>query len=139
MPTNIIYRLIAVAALAGTGWLPAGAQGKPAPARVTISGTVISGETKGPMKGASITIAGTKKGATADEQGHFTIKLNKGQILEFNHVGFEKQQYKAARTDSITITMKLHVAENDEVVVIGYGSVKNHILPAPWASSKMIT
>ncbi|MBS1567543.1 MAG: TonB-dependent receptor plug domain-containing protein, partial [Bacteroidetes bacterium] len=134
MPSIILHRfaLFALLALAGMQ----GFAQTPAPERVTIRGIVLSDQTKSPMKGASITIAGTKKGATTDEQGHFSIRLNKGQTLEFNHVGFEKQQYKALRNDSISIVMKLHVTENDEVVVIGYGSVKKSHLTGAVAQLK---
>jgi TonB-linked SusC/RagA family outer membrane protein len=100
------------------------AQQTPAVQRLTVTGMVVSSETKMPMTGVTVGIAGTRKGVVTDSLGKYSIRLDKGQTLEFTYVGFDKYQYKPTQSGSVGVEMKMRILDNEEVVVIGYGTVK---------------
>jgi co-chaperonin GroES (HSP10) len=55
----------------------------------TISGTVISDESKSPLQGVTIKVKGTKRVTQTDASGKFSIKVTQGEILQFSYVGHE--------------------------------------------------
>lgn len=63
--------------------------------RNTVSGQVTDAQGE-PIIGASIVIKGTTKGAVTDVQGHFTIDVAPGQVIEISCIGFEKQAVKVS-------------------------------------------
>ena len=89
---------------------------------IAVKGSVIDG-TGEPLIGVSVTVKDrTGFGTTTDVDGNFKIKAPQGSTLVFSYVGYVTCEHKAAPTMNITMTednMNL-----DEVVVIGYGSVK---------------
>lgn len=101
---------------------------------LTVSGTIVD-ESKEPLPGVSITIKGSVKGTISDTQGHFSISVPQNTILVFSYIGFKTQQIPA-RKDALTITMSDDTKSIDEVVVIGYGSVKKRDLTGSVSSLK---
>ena len=97
---------------------------------VTVKGRVADMEDH-PLIGATVSVVGTSKGAITDLDGLYNLTVKEGQIIEFSFIGFQKQTIKmeAGRT---TINVKLvEGAQLDEVVVIGYGTVrKSHLTGA---------
>lgn len=89
--------------------------------QVTASGQVLDAQ-KEPLVGVSVLEKGTTNGAITDLDGNFSLNVNQNATLVFSYVGYQSQEVKAARQ------MKLTLQENnkvlDEVVVVGYGSVK---------------
>ena len=100
------------------------AQQPPAVPRVTVTGMVVSSETKMPMTGVTIGIVGTRKAFVTDSLGKFSVRADQGQTLEFSYVGFDKYQYKAMKSGNVGVELKIRLTDNEEVVVIGYGTVK---------------
>lgn len=89
-----------------------------------INGTVLSGEDKMPMPGVSIIIKGTTSGTSSDVNGKFSINANQGDILEFSFIGFLKKEVSVNSNTPLIITLEPQSLDIDEVVVIGYGTVK---------------
>ncbi|MFD0993154.1 alpha-2-macroglobulin family protein [Tenacibaculum geojense] len=87
----------------------------------TLSG-VVEDET-GPLPGVSVLIKGTNYGTETDFDGNFEIKVNKGDIVQFNYVGFETIELTVEDFNKAYILME---GSNtlDEVVVVGYGTQK---------------
>lgn len=90
--------------------------------QVTISGTVTDSENY-PIIGATVIVKGTSNGTTTDIDGNYTIQAASGQTLEFSYVGMQQQQITVGNQTVIHVRM-IEGQQLDEVVVIGYGTVK---------------
>jgi iron complex outermembrane receptor protein len=95
----------------------------PMMAQMTVGGTVIDGETGEPLIGATILVKGTFAGAITDLDGKYTIEVEDGDVLVFSYVGYGEQEIPIDGSSSYDVTMVAGTLI-DEVVVIGYGSVK---------------
>ena len=89
---------------------------------VTVKGTVKDAENN-PVIGATVVVKGTTIGTTTDIDGNYTINVNPGQVLEFSYVGMQHSSVTVGNKSIIDITMA-DGEQLDEVVVIGYGTVK---------------
>lgn len=103
---------------------------KPMPAdtaKVKVSGIVLD-ENGSPLEGATIQAKGSKATVTSGNDGGFTIYLpEKGsRILSISYVGMQVLEINAA--DGMVATMQAAVKQQDEVVVIGYGSTRRQNL-----------
>ena len=100
--------------------------------QITVSGTVTDAENN-PLIGAAVLVLGTTDGVITDLDGKYTIKVNSGQSLKFSYVGYQEQTVKVDGRSVINV--KLSEGELlDEVVVIGYGTVKKSHLTGAVAS-----
>src|SRR5690554_2763305 len=101
---------------------------------LNLSGRVIdsSGE---PLIGVNILVKGTNKGATTDLDGRFSINdVDDQAILLISYIGYQSQEIAINGQTSLTIIMQEDIQTLDEVVVIGYGSVKKSDLTGSVAS-----
>jgi len=92
-------------------------------AQSTISGTVkdAAGE---PMIGVTVLADGTN-GAVTDVDGNFTIKnVPSGAKLKISYIGYVTQEVPVGNKTSFNIVMREDKSELDEVVVVGYGTMK---------------
>ncbi len=90
----------------------------------TITGKITDATTNEALVGVTVLIEGTFIGTVTDFDGKYTIKANQGSKLIFSYIGYQSQTI-AVSTQSV-LDIKLAVATKglDEVVVIGYGTVK---------------
>lgn len=97
-------------------------------AQKTITGTVVdtSGE---PVIGASV-LTGKGTGTVTDFNGVFTLKVDENATIKISFVGYETQTVSVAGKTELSITLKEDATTLDDVVVIGYGSVKKRNLTA---------
>ena len=88
---------------------------------MTVKGVVLD-NTGMAIIGANVLVKGTGNGTSTNIDGNFTIKANKGDIIAVSYIGYQPQEQPASEL------MKFVLQENeellDEVVVIGYGTVK---------------
>ncbi len=93
----------------------------------TVTGTVT--DSKGdPVAGISVTVKGTTKGTSTNAQGVFTISgVANGATLVFSGSGFTSQEVKVTG-GTVNATMASSISNLNEVVVIGYGSVRKRDL-----------
>ncbi|MDD2960584.1 MAG: TonB-dependent receptor [Muribaculaceae bacterium] len=91
--------------------------------KITVQGTVVdpSGE---PLIGASIAAKGTSTGTATDFDGKFSIAVEKDATLVVSYVGYETQNVAVNNQTSLRIVLKDSGVRLDEVVAIGYGTVK---------------
>ena len=87
--------------------------------------TTINGQVKDDMGeaviGASIVVKGTSNGTVTDFDGNFTLKCQSGAKLVITYIGYTPQE--VAAKDGMHVTLKEDVAQLNEVVVVGYGSM----------------
>ncbi len=101
----------------------------------SLQGTV-KDETGEPLIGVSISINGNAVAVT-DMDGHFTIpNASSGQTLNVSYIGYKSQDVKVGSNRNISIVLKEDNANLDEVVVIGYGTMKRRDLTGAVASVK---
>lgn len=87
-----------------------------------VSGIVSSAENE-PLIGVSVTIKGTTKGTVTDAKGHYVINANRGDILVFSYIGYSKREI-TVKGSVLNVTMKEDSELLNEVVVVGYGTMK---------------
>ena len=100
-----------------------------------VNGTVLSEESGQPIPGVSIVIKGSSIGTSTDFDGLYTINVAKGETLVFSYLGMEEIEIIIS-TASNNVLMKESVTGLDEIVVVGYGTVKKRELTGAIASVK---
>jgi len=90
---------------------------------ITITGKIVD-ESNNPIEGASIKVKNGKASASSNEQGNFTITAPTQGTLIISHLSFGTQEVPINNRTKITINLKSTGENLDEVVVIGYGTVK---------------
>jgi TonB-linked SusC/RagA family outer membrane protein len=91
--------------------------------KVELTGRVV--DTHGePVIAAGVLIQGTSQGVVTDFEGNFSISVEKGQTIEFSSVGFKTLTILFNGQSRLNITLEDETTILDEVVVIGYGTMK---------------
>jgi TonB-linked SusC/RagA family outer membrane protein len=102
----------------------------------TITGNVISDDGM-PLPGVSILVKNTANGTQTDFDGKYEIDFDsKKAILVFSYVGFTSQEIPVNGKSTISVTLQTSQQSLNEVVVIGYGSVKKSDLTGSVTSIK---
>lgn len=93
--------------------------------KIDVKGIVkdVQGE---PVIGATIVVKGTTTGTVTDIDGSFQISALSSSTLVISYVGFKTQEIPLTGKSSVNVTLEEDNALLDEVVVIGYGSVKKN-------------
>lgn len=89
----------------------------------TIKGMIYDeqGET---IIGASVLIKGEETGTTSDMDGKFTLDVPQGATLVISYIGYHPQEIKVRKRGTLNIILKEDNQLLEEVVVVGYGTVK---------------
>ncbi|WP_455673034.1 SusC/RagA family TonB-linked outer membrane protein [Phocaeicola sp.] len=87
---------------------------------------IVKDTTGEPVIGANVVVKGTTNGTITDFDGNFQLEVNRGDIITISFIGYQPQELPAAA--SMNIILKDDTELLDEVVVIGYGSVKKEDL-----------
>ncbi|MCL5129827.1 TonB-dependent receptor [Algibacter sp. L4_22] len=98
-----------------------------------VSGVVTDGQNV-PIPGVNVIIKGTSNGAATDFDGKFQLNAKSGDVLTFSFIGFITQELTYNGQKSLNVKLEEDAAQLDEVVVIGYGSVKRTDLTGAVAS-----
>ena len=91
-----------------------------------ITGTVV--DAQGPVIGASVMEKGTTNGTVTDFDGNFTLNVNPGATIVISYIGYETQEIKVGNQSNINITLSEDDAVLEEVVVVGYGTMKKKLV-----------
>lgn len=102
--------------------------------KVPVSGTV--SDHTGPVIGASVIEKGTTNGTMTDNDGHFTLTVSKGAVIEISSIGYKTQEITVGAQTNFTVTLSEDNEFLDEVVVVGYGSMKKSDLAGASVSMK---
>lgn len=89
----------------------------------SVSGTVKGSDNTG-LPGVTVQVKGTGNGTQTDAVGSYTIDVPEGATLVFSFVGMTTQEIAVGQRTSIDVTMADEAKALDEVVVVGYGTVK---------------
>lgn len=87
-----------------------------------ITGTV--SDAMGPIIGANVLEKGTSNGIITDMEGRFTLNVKDGATLVVSFIGYVTQEIKVGNQTNFKITLKEDTEMLDEVVVVGYGTMK---------------
>jgi len=87
-----------------------------------ITGTV--SDAMGPVIGASVVVKGTSNGVATDFDGNFTLNVSQGQTLVISYIGYLTKEVKIGAQAHYDITLEEDKKVLDEVVVVGYGTMK---------------
>ena len=90
-------------------------------AQIEVKGHV-KDATGEPIIGATVRVDGTQTATVSDFDGNFVVKANQGANITISYVGYQSQTVKAA--PSLTVTLQDDQTVLQDVVVIGYGTVR---------------
>lgn len=89
----------------------------------TITGVVMAEGEPDPVIGANIMVKGTTVGTITDFDGNFELQANAGDVLVVSYMGYKPQEVTAT-TAPMRITLQPDNVMLDEVVAVGYGTMK---------------
>lgn len=89
----------------------------------TITGTVVdpNGEA---VIGANVVVKGTTNGTITDMDGKFSLEVPEGAMLLVSYIGYGDYETKVGNQSNLSITLKEDSQALDELVVVGYGTMK---------------
>lgn len=91
---------------------------------LTVKGTV-SDEKKTPIPGVTVAVKGTTIGTITDIDGKYTISVPSGsKLLVFSFVGMSTKEVAVDGKTQVDVTMSEDVIGLDEIVAVGYGTIK---------------
>ena len=109
-----VFLLLAAVLITSTGY----AQLK------TISGKVTDAGNGEMLPGVSVVVKGTTKGAATNFDGDYKIDVEANQTLIFSFIGYTPQEIVVGNENVINVKLEQTIESLEEVVVIGYGTVK---------------
>ena len=92
--------------------------------KVIYSGTVLSAEDGEPLAGASVVVQNTTNGVITDINGQFEITANKNATFEVSFIGYQSVLVRPEKRQGIVVSLDVDTELLDEVVVVGYGTVR---------------
>ena len=103
----------------------------------TVSGKILSAEDNMPLPGASVVVKGTTNGTSSDFDGKFTLDVaSTATTLTVSYLGYQTKNVTIT-SNSLTIILNVDASVLDEVVVVGYGTVKKSDLVSSVAKADM--
>lgn len=104
-----------------------------AEAQNKITGQVLD-ENDQPAIGANVIVSGTTQGTSTDIDGRYTLSVKKGSTLIFSYLGYKSQEIIVNAESVLNVKLEPETNVMDEVVVVGYGSVRRSDLTGSVAS-----
>ncbi|GEO04778.1 SusC/RagA family TonB-linked outer membrane protein [Adhaeribacter aerolatus] len=97
----------------------------------TVTGRVTDADNGEPLPGVSIVLKGTNLGTTTDAGGNYSLEVAHSEaVLVFTFVGYLKKEIPVKGQTTLQVSLAPNQAQLDEVVVIGYGTVKKSSVTA---------
>jgi TonB-dependent starch-binding outer membrane protein SusC len=101
----------------------------------TVQGKVTAQEDGSPVPGVSVLVQGTSKGTVTDAEGSFSIQLEPSETtLSFSFIGYRTIIVEVSSLSVVNVQMEVDVTALDEVVVIGYGTLRERDLTSAIAT-----
>ena len=100
-----------------------------------ISGRVTDKQGE-PLIGVSIIAKGANKGTITNIDGYYSLTVPDKSVIQFSYVGYDTQELKLGKGNILNATLQEKINDLDEVVVIGYGSMKKSDLTGAVTSVK---
>lgn len=103
----------------------------------TITGTVTTSDTQETLPGTSVVVQGTTTGTVTDIDGNYSLNVPAGTvILEFSYIGYISQQVDVTGRNVVDVELQPSMTSLEELVVIGYGTVRKSDLTGSVSSVK---
>jgi len=102
---------------------------------IEVKGTVRDGYGE-PIPGVTISVPNTAIGTVSDMDGNYALVVPEGSTLVFSFIGFVTQRIAIEGRSLVDVVMPEDMASLEEVVVVGYGTVKKSDLTGSVASIK---
>jgi len=101
-----------------------------------VSGKVITNNQ--PLPGATVLVKGTANGTVTNENGNYSLSnVPENAVLVFSFIGMISQEKTVGNNTTINVTMEEETIGIEEVVAIGYGTVKRRDLTGSTSSVKV--
>lgn len=105
--------------------------------QITVNGYVTDAETGEPMPGVNIQVKGSIVGVITNTEGKYTINVtNQEAVLVFSFIGYKSNEVSVGNRRTIDLALSPEITGLDEVVVIGYGTMKKKDVTGSVASVK---
>lgn len=90
---------------------------------ITVSGVVMGSDGE-PLMGVNVVEKGTTNGTITDLDGKYTLNVGPNAVLQFSYIGYVSNDIAVNGQRTVNVTMKEDSQNLDEVVVVGYGTVR---------------
>lgn len=127
MMKNKLFLLLAPLLLCGGGLFAQNA---------TVRGIVTGSPDGEPIAGASVVVKGSVKGTTTDARGAYALTAGRDEVLVISFLGYKTREVPVAGRTAVDAQLDEDVAMVDEVVVVGYGTMKKSDLTGSVSSVK---
>ncbi|UYQ94141.1 TonB-dependent receptor [Chitinophaga horti] len=100
------------------------------PVKVLLQDTTVKAEGRvtdsknEPLPGATVVDKATGKGTATDVKGFFSLRVARGAVLTISYLGYKSQDVQVVNAQPIEIQLADQVNVTDEIVVVGYGTVR---------------
>lgn len=102
-----------------------------------VTGTVTASDNNETLPGVNVLVKGSTRGASTDINGMYQIELQQGDnVLVFSFVGYDDQEVNVDNRQVVNVVLQLSSTMLDELVVIGYGTVRKSDLTGAVSSIK---
>ena len=91
---------------------------------LTVRGVVMAQDEPDPVIGANVMIKGTSTGTITDFDGNFDLQANVGDVLVVSYIGYRATEIKVTNAGPLRVTLQPDNVQLQEVVAIGYGTMK---------------
>ncbi|HCM58858.1 MAG TPA: SusC/RagA family protein [Bacteroidales bacterium] len=92
--------------------------------QVIVSGTVTDAADRQTLPGVNVVVKGTLTGTITGVNGEYSLMAKPGDVLVFTFIGYLPQEVAVGEGNVVNVAMRTDVQALDEIVVIGYGTVK---------------
>lgn len=101
---------------------------------LTVTGVVMAQDEPDPVIGANVMVKGSTTGTITDFDGNFSLQAKAGDVLQVSFMGYKTQEVKVTGSGPLRITLVSDNVQLQEVVAIGYGTMKKSDLTGSVAS-----
>ena len=103
---------------------------------ITVKGKITDGQTGEELPGVNVVIKGTTNGTTTQIDGSYQIEVQTDAVLTYSFIGYKAQEIPVDGKTEINVALEIESTQLDEVVAIGYGTVKKRDITGSVSSIK---
>lgn len=96
----------------------------------TVSGVVTSATDQTPLAGVTVRVKDANEVTVTDSDGRFSINANTNAVLEISYIGYSQQEINIGSRANIQVVLQTDTRSMDEVVVVGYGTLRKSEITA---------